>query len=692
VKTRRQEESKAEKRWKSAFLTLPDAAFFDILRNYLGELKTPYNKHSLLENLRQFLLKKETRARIISLVDENDARLLTAVSILDSPTPGDLYRLFEGEAGCLDFHYRLLNLQDRLLVYSDKARSAEEIVLTPFLEEDIENLVFDPALLLSCETARPAKIPAPWPGDTLLLAFFSCVLEDGDILKTGGALKKKAETLLKEKIPPLFEEGGARLMLLAGALETLKMTRRKDRLEVDLEAWTEFAAFAPRFRLCLLAAAAIRDGFLEAWKEAQWLSAFLAYLQADTAYSATSLLRLARLVCADTQAPRRDLPWLEKLAAFDILVPYKENSFILHPLFPSDQPHPPENAPGEMPPLIVQPNFDISVPPGLPLGEGLVVAAAGRLLRCDVYSRYELSKNSFSRALSLGLDGKTVERRLAALCGGSLPQNVVFSLQAWEKEYASIALFEGVLIAAQEDRRHLLEHHREFQKFVAARPAPGMYLIARGDLAPCMRALRGAGIEILPRLRSAEDIPRPGNSPQAPPPALPGGGIVFPRTFQPPALPFPLLKKTPSGGGGKKRRPPPPPGMGQELSDALRQAKLPEDLAGEVRQRIKRKLIIFPHQIQPELACGERTEAKGLNYVGKTLVIEQALENQSDYLETLVRGANGSPSRMLLRPKALRRSGADLILDGTSLPEGKAVSIPVKKISLVRRIRSALSG
>jgi hypothetical protein len=25
-------------RWKSAFLTLPDAAFFDILRNYLGDL------------------------------------------------------------------------------------------------------------------------------------------------------------------------------------------------------------------------------------------------------------------------------------------------------------------------------------------------------------------------------------------------------------------------------------------------------------------------------------------------------------------------------------------------------------------------------------------------------------------------------------------------------------------------------
>ncbi|MDR1316676.1 MAG: hypothetical protein LBK13_07365 [Spirochaetales bacterium] len=721
----------AQQRWKSAFLTLPDAAFFDILRNYLGEFRTPYNKHDLLENLYRFLLEEETQERIISLVDEEDARLLSAISVLDSPAPDDLYRLFEGEIGYLDLHYRLLNLQDRLLIYTDKntdkSQGAGALVFTPFLEKKIEERVVDPGLLLSCAAVHGIKIPPPWPGDVLLLAFFSCILEDGDILKTDGALKKKAETILREKIPPLFEGGGSRVMLLAGALKTLKLLREEERLEIDLEAWEEFASFAPRFRLCLLAAAAFCDDFFEVWKEAQWLASFLAYLEAGTAYTAGSLIRLGRLVSSETRFSRRNVSWLERLAAFDILIPHGENAstgtaFLVHPLFPQGRSAPEkaalkpasleaatqEQAAGKGPPLIIQPNFDINICSHLSLREGLVPAAAAHLVRYDVFSRYELSKVSFARALALGFNGKTVERRLASLCGGKLPQNVVFSLNAWENEYTSIAFLEGVIITAKEDRRHLLEHHREFQKMVRLSPAPGVYVIAREELASCIRILRGAGVEILPQLRGARDIPpsgsaqgrrtkqadSSGNSSPLVPPAVPGlstGGIVFPRTFQPPALRFPLLGKTAATGRGKIRHSP-PRSVERELLDTLTRAKLPEDIAGEIRERIRRRLVIFPKQIQPELVRGERTEAKGLDYMGKTLIIEQALASRGDYLELLVRKSNGSPSRVLVRPAVLRRSGTDLILEGESLPGGGTVSIPVKKISLVRRLRGALSG
>ncbi|MDR1178911.1 MAG: hypothetical protein LBK44_00270, partial [Spirochaetales bacterium] len=431
-KTGSNAESNSQQRWNSAFLTLPDAAFFDILRNYLGEFRTPYNKHGLLENLRRFLLEEQTQERIISLVDEEDARLLSAISVLDSPSPDDLYRLFEGEIGYLDLHYRLLNLQDRLLIYSDKSQGAGALVFTPFLEKKIEEQAVDPSLLLSCVAVHGIKIPPPWPGATLLLAFFSCILEDGDILKADGTLKKKAETILREKIPPLFEGGGSRVMLLAGALKTLKLLREKDSLEIDFEAWEEFASFAPRFRLCLLAAAAFCDDFFEVWKEAQWLASFLAYLEAGTAYTAGSLIRLGRLVSSETQSSRRNISWLEQLAAFDILIPHGPHAhgphgenvstgtdFLVHPLFPQSRSSPEkavpeqtapeqaalEQADGKGPPLIIQPNFDINVCSHLSLGEGLVPAAAAHLVRYDVYSRYELSKVSFARALALGFDG-----------------------------------------------------------------------------------------------------------------------------------------------------------------------------------------------------------------------------------------------------------------------------------------------
>jgi hypothetical protein len=72
----------AIEQWKRNMLTLPDERFFEIMRNYLGKLKTPYNKHTLIRDLTAFLQKKETRRRIISLIDEGDAVLLTALYVI----------------------------------------------------------------------------------------------------------------------------------------------------------------------------------------------------------------------------------------------------------------------------------------------------------------------------------------------------------------------------------------------------------------------------------------------------------------------------------------------------------------------------------------------------------------------------------------------------------------------------------
>ena len=45
--------------FQSALLTLPDDAFFELIRNYLGPVKTPFNKHTLIARLVSFLRKPE---------------------------------------------------------------------------------------------------------------------------------------------------------------------------------------------------------------------------------------------------------------------------------------------------------------------------------------------------------------------------------------------------------------------------------------------------------------------------------------------------------------------------------------------------------------------------------------------------------------------------------------------------------
>jgi hypothetical protein len=37
--------------WRGALLTLGDGPFFDLMRSYLGDIRTPFNKQRLVEDL-----------------------------------------------------------------------------------------------------------------------------------------------------------------------------------------------------------------------------------------------------------------------------------------------------------------------------------------------------------------------------------------------------------------------------------------------------------------------------------------------------------------------------------------------------------------------------------------------------------------------------------------------------------------
>ena len=46
-------------RWQEAISSLPDKQFFNTMRLYLGEIKTPYNKQRLTEQLASFIRREE---------------------------------------------------------------------------------------------------------------------------------------------------------------------------------------------------------------------------------------------------------------------------------------------------------------------------------------------------------------------------------------------------------------------------------------------------------------------------------------------------------------------------------------------------------------------------------------------------------------------------------------------------------
>ena len=65
--------------WEQSISSLSDSKFFEMVRLYLGEVETPYNKQRLIQQLAGFV-KNETNAQnIISLIDEFDIEVLTVL-------------------------------------------------------------------------------------------------------------------------------------------------------------------------------------------------------------------------------------------------------------------------------------------------------------------------------------------------------------------------------------------------------------------------------------------------------------------------------------------------------------------------------------------------------------------------------------------------------------------------------------
>ncbi len=481
----------APARWRSSFLTLPDGPFFDVLRNYLGDFPTPFNKHQLMDALEVFLRRPETRRRMIGLVDHRDARIITAVSLLNAPGAEDLAIFFQGEPEERTLPLALLNLRDRLLIYLDRGSGKETFLPNPHLWDDLSRDVVDPGLLFPSLPASPESLP-PLP-------------------PVGG-------------LPEDFRS--SRLPRLSQALAALGLMPRSGG-KPDPEAWKEFAGFPEIARLCLLVRCGRQEDLWTAWKEAERLAAFLPALGSGRAYTRKTLILLGRLAAQGLmERPFLTEEMLGDLQDFRMLLPCGAEGLVPNPRLWGE---------GENP-----------------------------------------------------------------LPGGQSPPPAL------------------------------------------ANPAP------------------------------------------VPPPLFPGG-VFFPRPFSPPRIDLP-----PPGTESRAGRTPDPRAIREMLLRRLSAADLPEDQAGEIRERIRRGLVISPEQIRPDPARRERAEARGLDYNGKVLVIRQALEDGFDGLEILLHSADGVPSRFLVRPRELRRDGVDLVLTAEREPHGESLEIPVQKISLVRRLRSFL--
>jgi hypothetical protein len=133
--------------WRTALLTLPEGAYFDLMRSIFGNIKTPFNKQRLMDDLAALFSREETRKILGAYIDERDHRVIAAVALLEEPAPGDLESFFAGEFSCAELHGLLLNLEERFILYRFREEGVYRLALNPALEPVLAPLAEDTAVL-----------------------------------------------------------------------------------------------------------------------------------------------------------------------------------------------------------------------------------------------------------------------------------------------------------------------------------------------------------------------------------------------------------------------------------------------------------------------------------------------------------------------------------------------------------------
>ncbi|HEX7735321.1 MAG TPA: helicase-associated domain-containing protein [Ktedonobacteraceae bacterium] len=141
--------------------------------------------------------------------------------------------------------------------------------------------------------------------------------------------------------------------------------------------------------------------------------------------------------------------------------------------------------------LVVQPNFDLVAL--APVSESLLLDLDrfAERARLEHIAQYHLSKSSVTHAIQLGLTSEGIQRILEQSVGGTIPQNVRYSLQEWERQARRVELWRATTLL-EVDQPALLDELFEDQEtlpWLVRRVAPTLAEVATAHLERLQEAL-----------------------------------------------------------------------------------------------------------------------------------------------------------------------------------------------------------
>ncbi|MDE5898037.1 MAG: hypothetical protein K2H09_02060 [Treponemataceae bacterium] len=709
-------------RWRESLSTLPDDHFFELVRIYAGEIRTPFNKQKLIEQLSAIFHKAQCLENIVSYLSEFDIKVLSALSFMGDIPQNELIDFFSGEYPLSEIYSELMNLNERLVVYSYKTADmkAAALSINPLLEDAL-------APFITVQTLLPPAPPVVQPAESqralsphLLASFLSYIESSPDLCKGDGDIRKKD----RERLEELFPGQAGRLQhILKAFLNTGIVLQGARHTVVDEKRAAVFAELPEHKQYaCLSVAAAARLGRMSLQKHAQLLLDIAATIPAE-GFTRTSLLRAAALqekksearygsapaqgrfsrMLAQSRAGRSDTAdgtakLIESIidcavefgffaiagTADDGTQVFTAGAALRAAMEAAGGAHrktapEPQSEPRTRGLLNITAGTNITILPGLSLSELLPLIPFMDIISCDTALEFEITRKSACCAFDKDILPEQMYGRLSAFSAYEIPQNLRINIEEWYSSYSAALLYQGYVLKVDEKNERILEKNPRLSQYVQAKLAPGIYFLNLRSDTDARAFMSSGGLDFTGAIKTAGQ----NEAPLPFPPLEPGTSLLSEQEH-------PARTKA-SGTPTDEERREKAERVKREFHTILDSMEMAQQQRGSLSARIDRNIILSKEQLNPNTVRLEILEADGINYSAKVHLIENAI-SAGDLIELTVPADNDmeKSSTFLGKPLLLSKHSADTLVKMQLEPDEEVRFFSVSKANYVKRIKTSL--
>lgn len=693
--------------WRESLITLNDTHFFELLRMYLGEIKTPYNKQKLIEELSTFLRKDENVQMIVRLLSFNDILILSAIKILMLPTQEKLTQFFSTDFSYAELYERLMNLEERLLIYRKTDQKQVYFAINPILESKIGSLLSVSVLMPSGDFVSKKNFICR-PSSVFFASLYSLFFHHKDLCKNDGNFRKKGENLISEIFTFIKEADGKEFfnLIFEGMKNLQLLIYNGIDFVPNIERWKQFASLDDVTRLCYLCAASCGHFANEMLQRYAQLVFSICCAVPDGGFSYPVLMRLALLqnekspetfklkksrfsaLLEDIKSEKAEINGnnsdneknlnissscsielstvVQQIIKMKILIEtdgfFTKSEFFDTALHEHNSKIDSANAQlkGR---LSLNPDFSAALIPGAALSEMLPLMQILSINHFDTVPVFEISRQSCSNALDSGMSISEIKGILKNAVSYEISQSIEFSLDDWEHTYNSVSLYKGYVLKVDKEKRPVIENSRQLKPYLMATLAEGIYVFNFIDDEEALELLKKNGLEYIGDVKSQKKVRH----------SLPFASLKADKML----FDEPEVKVC-----SKKER----DSLLNTFYAELENRHLPEEQADGLRSRIRRKIIVNTNQLRGESVRFERIEASGMDFLGKVHVIDHAIATGS----MLEISYNEENAPIVGMPIGIEKSEGEALLKICIEPEKKVKIISVSKAGFIKRIRGAI--